>query len=162
MGHRFQYVKLSRVPDIDATKLPVRSWHLYALSLTSVLHCVVLWIRAKTIGEDERETPSAELCSWVFGPPCSGSWVMHCVDASTTNAATGCASDSRASRPERVRSRLAVLERPEEGIAIPVPPMPARGELGLLRFSDTHLVQGARLVVGGEANLDNAAADGKS
>ena len=40
--------------------------------------------------------------------------------------------------------------------------MPARGELGLLRFSDTHLVQGARLVVGGEANLDNAAADGKS
>jgi hypothetical protein len=43
------------VPDIDATKLPVRSWHLYALSLSTIWLCVVLWIRAKTIGEDERE-----------------------------------------------------------------------------------------------------------
>ena len=43
------------MPDIDPTKLPLRSRHLYALSLTSVLHCLVLWIRAKTIGEDERE-----------------------------------------------------------------------------------------------------------
>jgi hypothetical protein len=35
-------------------KLPVRSFHLYGLSLGSVGLCIVLWIRAKTIGEDER------------------------------------------------------------------------------------------------------------
>jgi hypothetical protein len=35
-------------------KVPVRSLHLYGLSLSSVGLCVVLWIRAKTIGEDER------------------------------------------------------------------------------------------------------------
>ena len=32
----------------------LRSWHLHVLSLSSVLLCVALWIRAKTIGEDER------------------------------------------------------------------------------------------------------------
>ncbi|HET7574916.1 MAG TPA: hypothetical protein VFJ99_07355 [Solirubrobacterales bacterium] len=31
-----------------------RSVHLYSLSLGSVALCVVLWIRSKTIGEDER------------------------------------------------------------------------------------------------------------
>ena len=31
-----------------------RSVHLYSLSLGSIGLCVVLWIRAKTIGEDER------------------------------------------------------------------------------------------------------------
>jgi hypothetical protein len=31
-----------------------RSFHLYGLSLGSIGLCVVLWIRAKTIGEDER------------------------------------------------------------------------------------------------------------
>jgi hypothetical protein len=30
------------------------SVHLYALSISSILLCVVLWIRSKTIGEDER------------------------------------------------------------------------------------------------------------
>jgi hypothetical protein len=35
-------------------KSPLRSHHLYGLSLSSVGLCVVLWIRAKTIGEDER------------------------------------------------------------------------------------------------------------
>jgi hypothetical protein len=31
-----------------------RSVHLYALSLGTIGLCIVLWIRAKTIGEDER------------------------------------------------------------------------------------------------------------
>jgi hypothetical protein len=31
-----------------------RSTQLYALSIASILVCVGLWIRAKTIGEDER------------------------------------------------------------------------------------------------------------
>jgi len=31
-----------------------RSLHLYALSMSSIGLCIVLWIRAKTIGEDER------------------------------------------------------------------------------------------------------------
>jgi hypothetical protein len=32
----------------------LRSWQLHTLSLSSVGLCVVLWIRAKTTGEDER------------------------------------------------------------------------------------------------------------
>jgi hypothetical protein len=31
-----------------------RSIHLYGLSMASVVLCLALWIRAKTIGEDER------------------------------------------------------------------------------------------------------------
>jgi hypothetical protein len=31
-----------------------RSIHLYALSLGTIALCIALWIRAKTIGEDER------------------------------------------------------------------------------------------------------------
>jgi hypothetical protein len=31
-----------------------RSFHLYGLSMGSVGLCIVLWIRSKTIGEDER------------------------------------------------------------------------------------------------------------
>ena len=31
-----------------------RSLHFYALSIGSIGLCIVLWIRAKTIGEDER------------------------------------------------------------------------------------------------------------
>ncbi|MGN6202625.1 MAG: hypothetical protein ACTHNY_09495 [Solirubrobacterales bacterium] len=31
-----------------------RSLHFYALSMGSIGLCIVLWIRAKTIGEDER------------------------------------------------------------------------------------------------------------
>jgi hypothetical protein len=42
------------VADPLLSKSPVRSHHLYGLSLGSVGLCVVLWIRAKTIGEDER------------------------------------------------------------------------------------------------------------
>jgi hypothetical protein len=35
-------------------RLRLRSSHLHLLSLGSICLCVVLWIRAKTIGEDER------------------------------------------------------------------------------------------------------------
>lgn len=37
-----------------AEKTPVRSSHLYGLSLATILLCIGLWVRAKTIGEDER------------------------------------------------------------------------------------------------------------
>ena len=32
----------------------LRSWHLHVASLSSIALCIGLWIRAKTIGEDER------------------------------------------------------------------------------------------------------------
>jgi hypothetical protein len=35
-------------------KSGVRGWHLQLGSLGSIALCIVLWIRAKTIGEDER------------------------------------------------------------------------------------------------------------
>ena len=35
-------------------KLPVRSTHLHAASLASVALCAGLWIRAKTVDQDER------------------------------------------------------------------------------------------------------------
>lgn len=35
-------------------RMGVRSWHMHIASLASIALCVVLWIRAKTIGEDER------------------------------------------------------------------------------------------------------------
>lgn len=42
------------VPDLDPGRLGLRSSRLYALSLSSIVLCIALWIRAKTIGEDER------------------------------------------------------------------------------------------------------------
>jgi hypothetical protein len=42
------------MPDIDPAKLRPRGEHFYGLSLGSIALCVVLWVRAKTIGEDER------------------------------------------------------------------------------------------------------------
>jgi hypothetical protein len=35
-------------------RMPLRGEHFYGLSLVSIVLCVVLWARAKTIGEDER------------------------------------------------------------------------------------------------------------
>jgi hypothetical protein len=32
----------------------IRGWHLHSLSLASVMLCVGLWIRAKTVDQDER------------------------------------------------------------------------------------------------------------
>jgi hypothetical protein len=39
---------------LDPGRLGPRSHHFYGLSLGAILLCIVLWIRAKTIGEDER------------------------------------------------------------------------------------------------------------
>jgi hypothetical protein len=40
---------------LDLTeKTPLRPTHLYGLSLGSILLCIGLWARAKTVGEDER------------------------------------------------------------------------------------------------------------
>ena len=35
-------------------RTPLCGWHLYGVSLSSIGLCVGLWIRAKTVGEDER------------------------------------------------------------------------------------------------------------
>ncbi len=32
----------------------LRGWHLHGLSLSSVLLCIALWIRAKTVDQEER------------------------------------------------------------------------------------------------------------
>jgi hypothetical protein len=36
------------------SRSPVRGWHLQVASMGSIGLCITLWIRAKTIGEDER------------------------------------------------------------------------------------------------------------
>jgi hypothetical protein len=41
-------------PHLDPRRLRPRSHHFYGLSLGGILLCIALWIRAKTIGEDER------------------------------------------------------------------------------------------------------------
>lgn len=40
--------------DLILRKSPLRGCHLHLLSLGAVGLCVALWVRAKTIGEDER------------------------------------------------------------------------------------------------------------
>jgi hypothetical protein len=35
-------------------RLGVRAWHLQAMSLSSIALCIGLWIRAKTVDQDER------------------------------------------------------------------------------------------------------------
>jgi hypothetical protein len=47
---RHTAVMLSSLPP----RIRPRSAHLYFLSLGSICLCIVLWMRAKTIGEDER------------------------------------------------------------------------------------------------------------
>jgi hypothetical protein len=42
------------MPDLDPRQLRPRSHHFYGLSLGTILLCIALWLRAKTIGEDER------------------------------------------------------------------------------------------------------------
>ena len=32
----------------------VRGWHLHSMSLGSILLCIFLWVRAKTVDQDER------------------------------------------------------------------------------------------------------------
>lgn len=38
----------------EPSRLRPRGHHFYVLSIGSILLCIALWIRAKTIGEDER------------------------------------------------------------------------------------------------------------
>jgi hypothetical protein len=38
----------------ELSRLRPRGHHFYLLSIGSILLCIVLWARAKTIGEDER------------------------------------------------------------------------------------------------------------
>ncbi len=40
--------------DLVVRRTPTQGWHLYGLSLSSIALCIGLWIRAKTVGEDER------------------------------------------------------------------------------------------------------------
>lgn len=42
------------MPRLNLDKLRLRSQHLYALAMGSIGLCIILWMRAKTIGEDER------------------------------------------------------------------------------------------------------------
>jgi hypothetical protein len=42
------------LPHPDPKQLRLRGHHLYGLSLATILLCIALWLRAKTIGEDER------------------------------------------------------------------------------------------------------------
>ena len=39
---------------LQLQRLGMRAWHLQCLSLGSVGLCIVLWIRAKTVDQDER------------------------------------------------------------------------------------------------------------
>jgi hypothetical protein len=39
---------------VSLNKIGLRSFHLYGFSMASILLCIGLWGRAKTIGEDER------------------------------------------------------------------------------------------------------------
>ena len=45
---------LRRMLTKSLYRIGLRSWHLQLMSLGSVSLCIGLWIRAKTIGEDER------------------------------------------------------------------------------------------------------------
>ena len=56
-------------PDLDVSKLRPRSQHLHALSLSTIGLCVVLWIRAKTIGEDERDNAERRALFVGLWPP---------------------------------------------------------------------------------------------
>ncbi len=40
--------------SLQPGRTPLRGEHLYGLSLGTIALCIALWIRAKTIGEDER------------------------------------------------------------------------------------------------------------
>jgi hypothetical protein len=52
----------------------LRGWHLHMASLASILLCIVLWIRAKTIGEDARGNAERRALFVGLWPPMF--WVM--------------------------------------------------------------------------------------
>lgn len=41
-------------PHLDPKQVGLRSQYFYGLSFGAILLCISLWLRAKTIGEDER------------------------------------------------------------------------------------------------------------
>ena len=47
----------------------LHSSHMQMLSMGSIGLCIGLWIRAKTVDQDERATPNDARCSSVSGPP---------------------------------------------------------------------------------------------
>src|SRR5256885_2535874 len=65
------------------TRWPVRGWHLQAASMGSIGLCITLWIRAKTIGEDERGNAERRALFVGLWPPML--WLMgdtvSCQDA---------------------------------------------------------------------------------
>lgn len=51
------------------SRSPLRAHHLYGLSVGAVGLCVALWIRAKTIGEDERDNAERRALFVGLWPP---------------------------------------------------------------------------------------------
>jgi hypothetical protein len=48
----------------------LRSWHLQVMSLGSIWLCIALWIRAKTMPEDERGNAERRALFVGLWPPC--------------------------------------------------------------------------------------------
>jgi hypothetical protein len=55
-------------------KLGLRGWHLHAMSMGSIALCIGLWIRAKTIGEDQRANAERRALFVGLWPPMF--WLM--------------------------------------------------------------------------------------
>jgi hypothetical protein len=77
--------------------LQLRSQHLYSLSLGSIALCIALWIRAKTIGEDERGNAERRAIFVGLWPPMF--WLI------------GDTVRRRESRPDRPRGLVGTLRR---------------------------------------------------
>ena len=53
----------------DPKHLRPRGHHFYGLSLASILLCIALWLRAKTMGEDERSNAERRALFVGLWPP---------------------------------------------------------------------------------------------
>jgi hypothetical protein len=57
----------------------LRSWHVHTTSLASIALCIVLWIRAKTVDQDERGNAERRALfvglwppmPWLIATPCA-------------------------------------------------------------------------------------------
>jgi hypothetical protein len=74
---------------------PARPWQLHAASMGSIGLCIALWIRAKTIGEDERGNAERRALFVGLWPPMF--WLMG---------------DTLDRRRRHARRRLRRLQRP--------------------------------------------------
>jgi hypothetical protein len=54
------------------SKLGLRSWHIHAGALGSIYLCIGLWIRAKTVDQEERGNAERRALFVGCGRPCSG------------------------------------------------------------------------------------------